>query len=106
MERIYSYDNYLRVIFDWSILNPDLFQPAISVMICAVYCHQLRSCLTFGVMMKDAKNICQMSKRKATCMEKRDAFRYPGSRIYQKKVTKNTIYTESSPKAKLHMTQL
>jgi hypothetical protein len=86
MTKIYhDNENFQKVIFDWGILQPDLgVQRVVSILGCAILCSQ--KCLTVSVLPDLSLFICQMNKRKGTCMEKEEAVRYPASRMYQKKV--------------------
>ncbi|XP_064637234.1 uncharacterized protein LOC135493670 [Lineus longissimus] len=78
---------FVNVIIDWYILKPDLRSQSVkSVLVCAFVCHQ-QKCTTFNVLLDDNHIICQMSKRKGTCMEKTDASPYPGFRMFQVKET-------------------
>jgi hypothetical protein len=89
-----------KVIFDWSILQPDLgLQLTTSIFVCAILCMQ-RSCATFNAqrtpfMKNDSSEVnlgrCQMSKTKGTCMEKEEVYHHPGSRMYQLKVFRNSV---------------
>jgi hypothetical protein len=81
-----EYMYYKNVIFDWGILEPDLgYQYVLSVFACAILCLQ-KKCSTFNVVSDIRLPVCQMASKKGTCMEKEDAFRQPGSRMYQKRV--------------------
>ncbi|XP_064637295.1 uncharacterized protein LOC135493702 [Lineus longissimus] len=83
---------FVNVIIDWYILKPDLRSQSVnSVLVCAFMCHQ-QKCTTFNVLLDDNHIICQMSKRKGTCMEKTDASPYPGFRMYQVKDRKKFFY--------------
>jgi hypothetical protein len=75
-----------KVVFDWTLSRPDLgYQDVISLLACAILCNR-RDCSTINILPDDAQFVCQMSKRKASSMEKEEAFPNAGSRIYQKKV--------------------
>jgi hypothetical protein len=73
-------------VLDWSIIKPDLgFQYVQSYLACAILCWQ-EKCITINIMPDDSVYGCQMSMKKGSCMEKEEAFEYPGSRMFQKKV--------------------
>jgi hypothetical protein len=77
---------FKNVVANWCISEPDKgFQVVASVLACAFLCSQ-QDCTTVDVLPEVVGIICQLSKRKATCMEKKEVFRCPGSRIYQRKV--------------------
>jgi hypothetical protein len=77
---------FKMIIYDWGILYTDLGRTyLISLLACAVLCGQLK-CSTFVVLPEVALFICQMSKKKGTCMEKEEAFGHNGARMYQKTV--------------------
>jgi hypothetical protein len=78
-----------KVVIDLCISLPNLgYQNVISVLFCAYLCCK-QSCSTFAFLKDKAQFVCQRSKRKATCMEQEEAFRHPGSRMFQRKVRRN-----------------
>jgi hypothetical protein len=82
-----SHNVYFKnVVSDWCISEPDIgFQVVTSILACAFLCIQ-HDCSTIDVLPEVARFVCQMSKKKATSMEKKEAFECPGSQIYQRKV--------------------
>jgi hypothetical protein len=78
--------NFEKVVLDWGILEPDMvFDNITSALACAVLCGRLKW-TTFNVLTRSGHFVCQMSKRKGSCMERSEAFVNPGSRMYQNKV--------------------
>ena len=78
--------SFKKVVFNWVILRPELgCQPVDSILMCAVLCANLK-CTTMNFLQNEQPFICQMNKKKASCMTKREVFREPGSRMFQKKV--------------------
>jgi hypothetical protein len=74
------------VVSNWGILQPELGSQAVnSILSCAVLCANLK-CSTLNLLPDEEFFICQMNKKKASCMEKQEVFGYPGSRMFQKKV--------------------
>jgi hypothetical protein len=81
----YSHEYFERVVFDWSIKNPDLgYQNVVSVVACAMMC--INKCSTIVALSDEEILTCLLSRRKGSCMEKDEALPYPGARMYQKKV--------------------
>jgi hypothetical protein len=79
---------FKKVQINWGISNPDLACRCISsVLACAVLSCRLR-CSTVNVKPEDdGRHYCQVSKKKATDLEKEEAYACPGFRMYQRKVT-------------------
>jgi hypothetical protein len=88
MASIVCIAKFEKVVSDRALLKPDLgYQDVISRLTCAILCNiHVRDCSTISVLPDDTQLLCQMSKRRASSMEKKEAFVNPGSRIYQKKV--------------------
>jgi hypothetical protein len=86
MASITHQEIFEKFVSDWSILNPDLcFQRVISVLACAILCCQ-KKCLAINILPNDVYYLCQLSKKKGSSMEKNEAFTFPGTRMYQRKV--------------------
>jgi hypothetical protein len=86
MDTFHQHEYFSKVVFDWRIRQPDLgYQFTTSLLACAIMCRIRHKCSTV-VIVPDVKTICEMSERKGTCMEKEEASRFSGSRMYQKKV--------------------
>jgi hypothetical protein len=79
-------DNFKSIVSDWRILEPDIdSQDIISVLACAILCCHLK-CSTVVIVPMATSLMCQMSTKKGSCMEKKEAIGHPGSQMYQKKV--------------------
>jgi hypothetical protein len=78
---------FKEAVWNWGIIQPDLGCQAVnSILSCAILCANYK-CSTFNFLPDEEHFICQMNKKKATCMEKQEVFGYPGSRMFQRKVT-------------------
>ncbi|XP_064626911.1 uncharacterized protein LOC135487286 isoform X2 [Lineus longissimus] len=106
-----------HLVKNWAILEPDIgCQDIVSFLACAILCSQ-QSCTTMNLLPMDSVLICQMSKRKGTCMEKEEAFVNQGAHMYQRKVDMHnyrlfrrlsfvpTIKTKTSPHFVFHPTR-
>jgi hypothetical protein len=82
-----NYVYFKEVVSNWAILHPELGdQSVISILSCAILCANLK-CSTFNFQPDEEHFICKMNKKKASCMEKQEVSGYPGSRMFQIKVT-------------------
>jgi hypothetical protein len=87
-----------KSVFDWGLLHPDLGNENVrSVLCCAILCCSQPKCSTINVIPEETHFLCQKSRRKATCMEKDEAFVNPGSRMYQKKANNIRLLNPFSP---------
>ncbi|XP_064632905.1 uncharacterized protein LOC135491150 [Lineus longissimus] len=85
---IFSHEDYFaKVVFGWTIKEPDLGSDVVSSLLaCVVLCQHLKNCTTVSIFPDHAASLgCQMSKRKGTCMEKEEAVSHPGAKTYQRK---------------------
>jgi hypothetical protein len=82
-----NYVYFRKVVSNWGILRPELgYQAVKSILSCAILCANLK-CSTLNILPDEEGFICQMNKKKGSCMEKKEVFGNPGSRMFQRKVS-------------------
>jgi hypothetical protein len=65
---------FKHMIANWVILQPNIGNvQVISHVECAVLCLLQQKCATINIMQDDENIMCQMTRRKAVCMEKEEA---------------------------------
>jgi hypothetical protein len=87
IDSIGNFFKFEKVLLSRAILDPDRGQlDVISLLACAIFCNR-QGCSTINVLLDDTQPVCQMSKKKASCMETKETVVNPGSRMYQTKVS-------------------
>ncbi|XP_064646908.1 uncharacterized protein LOC135499854 isoform X2 [Lineus longissimus] len=86
MTKAITFQKLGKVVNDIAILHPDIgSRDVISLLACAIMCIK-PNCSTINVLEDDERFVCQMSKKKGTCMEKEEEVcAYPSARMYERK---------------------
>jgi hypothetical protein len=80
---------YKQLLIDKEVLNPDLGNvPVMSILDCAVICTTVRACTTFNMKPRGRGYDCQLSNKKGTCMERYEARKNKGWRMFERRVNK------------------
>jgi len=76
------------VVEDKCVSQPDLGNnlTSVSLIECATLCLLRQGCLMWNLWPQDNTNICQLSKKKGTCMEQEEVFSEEGCHMFEKKV--------------------
>ncbi|XP_064646907.1 uncharacterized protein LOC135499854 isoform X1 [Lineus longissimus] len=94
MTKAITFQKLGKVVNDIAILHPDIgSRDVISLLACAIMCIK-PNCSTINVLEDDERFVCQMSKKKGTCMEKEEEVcAYPSARMYERKSMTLITYT-------------
>ena len=87
MAALHTHRYFKHIADDWRLFTDCGSQYVTSLLTCAAMCLYLNKCVTINILPVGTLYTCQMSKKKATCMEKAEAARCAGARMYQTKVT-------------------
>jgi hypothetical protein len=73
-------------VFNWGFLLSDASDENVSsIFACAFLCSQLKYWTTLSFLPEAVNFVCQMSKKKVSCMEKKEAIYLASAEMYQKK---------------------
>ena len=78
---------YLNLVQGKYIAHPDLGSVVFFLSLeCLIFCLQSGGCTTVNICQSEIGIVCQLSKRKGTCLEKEEVSARRGCSLYQRKV--------------------